>query len=120
MHNHIKLIQEITEYINVNYGTINSVEDIASNFYISTSYVRKLYKKYTGKTIFAVLYEKRMEEAKRMLAYPDARVYEVAEKVGYNGKRYFINAFRDYTGMSPKEYQKLYFDKGDNIMLNKK
>lgn len=114
MQNHEQLISEITDYIKHNFRNISGIEQIASHFYISTSYVRKIYKKYTGNTIFDVLFERRMEEAKKLLKNPDSKVYEVAEQVGYKGKRYFINAFHEHTGCSPKEYQLKYSEKNSD------
>lgn len=47
-----------------------------------------------------------MDKAKNMLNEPDARVYEVAVKLGYHDGRYFSQLFKRCTGMTPKEFQK--------------
>lgn len=41
-----------------------------------------------------------------MLNEPDARVYEVAVKLGYHDGRYFSQLFKRCTGMTPKSSKK--------------
>ena len=48
----------------------------------------------------------RMQNAKRLLTEEPCRIYEVAEKTGYNSSRYFTLTFRKYFGMTPSEYTK--------------
>ena len=73
--------------------------------YISASYARCIFKKYTGKTIFEFLLNKRMQEAKKLLSDPYVKVYEVAGLVGYNSKTHFAETFKRYTGQTPKDFQ---------------
>lgn len=101
-----KLVSEIIRYIDKHYGDVSNVEQIASSVYISPSYAKSLFKRCTGKTISEYLNNKRMEEAKRLLANPQAKVYEVAKSVGYKSKPYFVKAFKKFTGQLPSEYQK--------------
>ncbi len=100
-----KITRDIMQYIEKNYKTISCVEDITENMYISASYAKRLFKKYTGKTIFDYLLAKRMEEAKKLLQNPYVKVYEVAEEIGYKSKAHFTEIFRKYTGKTPKEFQ---------------
>ncbi len=105
-----KLVSEIIRYIDKHYGDVSNVEQIASSVYISPSYAKSLFKRSTGKTISEYLNNKRMEEAKRLLANPQAKVYEVAKSVGYKSKPYFVKAFKRYVGQLPSEYQKMKAD----------
>ena len=110
---HDKIIHEIDLQINNNYNKITCMDQIATNLFISESYARRIYKQYTGRTIFEALFVKRMEEAKKLLVNsPEMRVYEVAAAVGYKSKQYFIEAFKRSEGCIPKEYrQKMLKDK---------
>lgn len=47
----------------------------------------------------------RMEEAMRMLRDRDARVSEVAYRVGFSDPKYFSRCFKKHTGKKPSEYQ---------------
>ncbi len=102
-----KIVAEIKTYIEKHYGDVVHLEQIASNVYVSPSYAKSLFKKITGKTISDYLNQLRMTEAKKLLLQPNSKVYEVAKKVGYKSKPYFIKAFKKHTGQLPSEYQNM-------------
>ena len=47
----------------------------------------------------------RIEMAKKLLASSGLKIYEVAEKVGFENPYYFSKVFRDITGMTCKEFK---------------
>ena len=49
--------------------------------------------------------ETRIAAAKEMLEQGDLKVYEIAEKLGYESAFYFSKVFKKVTGLSPREYQ---------------
>lgn len=100
-----RLIQEIKNIIDKNYAQISNIDQISEKLFISTSYAKSLFKKYTGITIYDYLLNKRMEIAKQFLSDPSAKVYEAAEMVGYDSKPYFSKIFKRFYGKTPKEYQ---------------
>lgn len=65
-----------------------------------------LYKKYYRETFRSGLTRLRMEKAKVLLAQDIWKVREVACKVGYRDPHAFGEAFRKYTGVTPKMYSK--------------
>lgn len=107
-----KITAEIKNYINNNFKNIKNIKEIANECYVSESYARKIFKETTGNTIFEFLIAKRMNEAKKLLANPERKVYEIAECVGYNSTQRFIDTFRQHTGMLPKEYRNKTAGKG--------
>ena len=73
---------------------------------LNASYLSKLFRKETGKTITDYLTDARIEKAKRILEdYSDVRMYEVGSLVGYPDPMYFTKLFKKHVGMAPKEYQ---------------
>jgi LacI family transcriptional regulator len=52
------------------------------------------------------LHRVRIENAKKLLAQSKLKLHEVAEQCGYQSANSFWVAFRQTTGMSPKQYQK--------------
>lgn len=98
-------VSNIKSYIDAHYMDIDSVEQIASELFISAGYAKNVFKKYTKQTIFDYLVETRIKEAKRLLQDPTVKVYEVSEMVGYLSKAHFTEVFKRKTGMTPKEYQ---------------
>jgi YesN/AraC family two-component response regulator len=65
-------------------------------------------KLHTGRTAQNVIYGLIASEAKRLLAYQNLTVKEVAYKLGFNDPFYFSNFFKKYTTLSPKSYQTKY------------
>lgn len=82
-----------------------TVREIASHVYLSPSYLSTLFRKETGKTVSEYIVESRVELAKSYLTKGNIKIYEVAQKVGYNDPNYFAKAFKRITGFSPSEYK---------------
>ena len=111
VNSHEKIVSEMIDYINLNYKTITNTEQVAGAVYISESYARTIFRKYTGMTIQQYLTTVRMDEAKRLLAKPGIRIYEVAEGVGYSNQTYFVSRFQKEVGISPKKFRELLLKK---------
>jgi len=60
-----------------------------------------------GLTLEKYIIRQKVERAKELLSYQDAKVTEVARKLGYSSTAHLTNQFRQVTGMSPSEYQAL-------------
>lgn len=99
------IVSRIRSYIDENYQTITSVEQIAAILFISCGYAKNMFKKHTGQTIYDYLVETRISRAKKLLSNSSIKVYEVSELVGYMSKAHFTEVFKKKTGMTPKEYQ---------------
>jgi two-component system response regulator YesN len=107
-----KIVEDVKKTIRQNYAKIENVNQITDPIYLSAGYANHIFKQHTGKTIFDYLVEVRMETAKKLLCDPYCRVYEVAEKLGYKSTTYFSTTFKDFTGISPKEYRDKYSESG--------
>jgi len=99
------IVNEIKMYIDKHYSNITSLEQIASNIYVSAGYARNIFKKITGQTIFDYLVDRRISEAKKLLRNPTLKIYEIMSLVGYSNKAHFTETFKRKTGMTPKEYR---------------
>ena len=61
----------------------------------------------------------RMKQAAYLLINNKVNVSEVAYRVGYSSHSYFTSSFRDYFGMTPKEFVAKYIDNPDDEDLKK-
>ncbi|MBR5512809.1 MAG: substrate-binding domain-containing protein [Ruminococcus sp.] len=82
-----------------------NVNDIASELYLSKSYLQKMYKQYFGKSIIMDMIECRLEKAKELLTSSDMTVTDVSKECGYSSYNYFVRQFKAAEGMSPSEYR---------------
>jgi two-component system, response regulator YesN len=104
-------VENIKKVINEQYTTIENVNDIADQIFISPSYAHQVFKLETGLTIYDYLFDIRMKKAEELLKDSNIKIYEVSEKVGYKNKSYFTLTFREYSGLSPKQFREKYAEK---------
>jgi AraC-like DNA-binding protein len=96
-------VQEILSYINQHINDTITVEQLAEQFYISTSYICRIFKAATGTTINKYINARRITIAKSLLTM-GLGVSEVCEKCGFNDYSNFLKAFTKAVGISPKKY----------------
>lgn len=82
-----------------------ALETVAQQAGISPFHFCKVFKKATGLTFTEFVNKARVEEAKRRLLRPQARVTEVAYDVGFQSLSQFNRSFRRVTSQSPTEYR---------------
>ena len=82
-----------------------TLEMLAEKSHLHPNYLCKLFRQYTGESIFEYLTRIRVETAQRLLT-EDLPVGVVAEMSGFHSERLFYRKFKALTGMTPKAYQK--------------
>ena len=101
-----KYVLQAMDYIGAHYGDPGvSVGSIAQALGLSEGHLSHLFKKETDYTLNNYITRYRIHKAMELLRDCRARVYEVAEQVGYRDIAYFSSTFKKLTGMSPSEYQ---------------
>jgi two-component system response regulator YesN len=98
-------IIRILERINSDLSQPMPLDGLAEEFGFSASHFSRMFKEIVGENFKDYLSRKRMEEAKRLLAETDLKVYEIACRVGYADQHYFSEAFRKRVGYTPREYR---------------
>ena len=99
------LINRVQTYIQEHITEDISLEMAASQLYISSSYLSRLFKKQTGENFTQYVTRKKMEKAIELLHDSRYKTYQVGEYLGYKTPRYFARLFRQQTGMNPSEYR---------------
>lgn len=72
---------------------------------MNPAYIGQLFKKHYGVYFNEYLLLLRIEEAKKLMRQKDMRVYEIAERVGFNSAEYFVSQFEKVEKMTPTEYR---------------
>ncbi len=97
---------KIDLYLRENYKNANiSVDGVAYEFDISTSYLTSVFKKEKNTTVAERIEELRMQKAKQLLAEGKMPISDIAEYVGYNSPTAFGRAFKKRVGKAPTEYK---------------
>ncbi|TNJ63727.1 response regulator [Paenibacillus hemerocallicola] len=96
------LVMKAVAYIDDRYTEETlSLSEIAEHVGVSPSHFSKCFKAELGVSYTDYLTELRMERAVRLLRDPSAKVYEVAQQVGYGDYSHFTKLFKKKYGFSP-------------------
>ena len=96
-------VDEILSYINAHITEPLTLEDLSANFYMSSSYICRIFKAATGTTINKYITAKRLTLSKSLLSQGHS-VTEVCEMCGFNDYSNYLKAFTKAVGISPKKY----------------
>lgn len=101
-------INKILCFINENYGTIETIDEIADQFYISKYHLCRSFSKSMGVPLVKYLNTVKIRAACELLNDKDVNMTEIALSCGFNSSAYFCKVFKEETGFSPREYRALH------------
>ncbi len=105
-------VKRIINYLNENYESKISLDQIAHNMYLSPVYISKIFKEETGESPINYLIKIRLEKAKEILeGSKGGSIKDIANEVGYDDAYHFSKLFKKYYGVSPLNYKKGCFEK---------
>lgn len=105
------LLAQMTEYINKNYSKKLTLQQIASQFYISQSTCSNLLKENVGMTFNDYISKIRIQNAKKLLTETKLSVNKISDEIGYSNPKYFFKIFKKITGYTPLKYRSESFKK---------
>ncbi|MEF3307434.1 response regulator [Paenibacillus sp. GYB004] len=97
-------IAEAQRFVELNIHRKISLEEVADHLHLNASYFSRLFKKETNETFVDFVTRTKMEKAKELLDLSRYTVREVADRLGYDNKSYFVKLFKAFCGVTPKEY----------------
>ncbi|MFD2615069.1 response regulator [Paenibacillus gansuensis] len=100
-----KAIEIALQYIRSHFHADLSLEKVAAIVFLNPVYFSQLFKQKTGQGYKEYVIHLRLEQAKLLLANPDLKVADVAERIGYQDIRHFTQVFRKKFGATPTEYR---------------
>jgi AraC-like DNA-binding protein len=93
--------QAVTSHI----GSPVAVEELAFLCNMSLSTFKRRFASLYGTSPSRWLLERRMEKAAALLRHAERNVSELAEELGYENLSSFIQSFKQFYGLTPKQYQ---------------
>jgi two-component system, response regulator YesN len=94
------------EYIKKNYYRDLTIDELSEYVKKSPNYFSHLFKKEFGLSFSEYLNRLRVNEAKNLIKNSSMLAYEIAEKVGFQDYKYFVQVFKKVEGYSPSEFRK--------------
>lgn len=98
-------ILKAQEFIEKNYQSKWTVEELADRFRIGRRTFERRFKKATSNTVIEYIQRIKIEAAKKQLESGRKTVNEVMYDVGYNDNKAFREVFKKIAGMSPQDYR---------------
>lgn len=98
------VVTNVKKYIRDNMTKRLSLNEVASEFNISPSYLSMLFSKYNDIGFSDYINQCKIDAAKKMLIEGELKIYEIADELSFESTSYFSRVFKKMTGLSPREY----------------
>ena len=99
-----RIVDRLIQIVSVRVGEKLSLQALADETHISTTYLYRLFRSQLGMTPGAYIAKIRAEECKLLLRGGMMSMGEIAKKLGFSSQQHFSRQFRTVTGMTPSEY----------------
>ncbi|MRN56022.1 helix-turn-helix transcriptional regulator [Paenibacillus monticola] len=99
-------VYEIIDYLQTHYNDKLTLAQLSESFYISSTYLCRLFKQTTGFTIIEYLNYIRIQKAQQQLRESNAKVTQIAEDTGFDSIAHFGRVFKQIAKRSPLQYRK--------------
>ncbi|MDQ0877401.1 AraC family transcriptional regulator of arabinose operon [Paenibacillus sp. V4I3] len=99
-------VSEITAHIHTHFSEPITLEQLAGIFFISPSYLSRVFLKLTGFHLSEYIRIIRVREAQKLLRTTTAKIQQIAEHVGFEHISHFNKTFKKVSGCSPLQYRK--------------
>ena len=98
-------LQKATAYLQEHYAQDVHLSDLAQELFISDAYLGRLFIRHYHMKFTDYLHQLRIQNAVPLLRDPKWKLYQIAQKMGYNNQQYFCNVFKKMMGVSPQQFR---------------
>ena len=110
-------VAPILDYIRDNLSEPLSLDQIASQFYLSKHYLCRIFKSATGFSVMEYIIYSRVLRARQLLQ-EGVSVQQAGEMSGFSDNSHFIRTFGHLTGVTPGRYAKEHLSSDQILMRN--
>ncbi|MBR5538670.1 MAG: helix-turn-helix transcriptional regulator, partial [Clostridia bacterium] len=103
-----KLVKDIKKYIDRYAVQPLTNTQIAKRFGYHPYYLGNVFSNEEGITLHKYIMDARVKNAKERLSFTEKPISVISSEMGFKDSSYFSAFFKKVTGMTPKEYRKLY------------
>lgn len=108
--NFSKPIMQCLNYINSHFNENITLEKLSAVVDLHPNYLAALFKKETGETLKKYLIRTRVEVAESLLTRTEYTYTQISNSLAFCSQSHFTKVFRNYTGLTPKQYRMTFFD----------
>lgn len=99
-------MMKIQTFMDMNYSNIQSIQDVADKFCLSSSHLSRTFKTYSGYSPVEYLLNIRLYRAQQLLIYSDLNINEISVEIGFKDPNNFIRQFSKRFKLSPLKFRK--------------
>lgn len=104
-HSHNERINIVYRYINEHYHEKISLNDVASQVFMSPEYFSRFFSKIMKKSFFEFLNEYKISKACKLLIDSDRPISEICYDCGFESVPFFYRQFKKFKNCQPKQYR---------------
>ncbi|MBJ6110234.1 helix-turn-helix domain-containing protein [Hymenobacter sp. BT523] len=101
----LQQIRQFGALLNEHYRTRRSVRDYAELLHLTANHLNALCRRVLNKTASALIHERVITEARRLLSHSALSVAQVGYELGFEDSSYFVRYFRKYAGTTPEAFR---------------
>lgn len=101
-----RLMRRFLHLLEDRYQSHETVSHYAQRLSVTPTHLTRVCRQTSGKSATVVIQNRMLFEARRQLAYTDARVNDIARELGFTSPAYFTRLFAQKTGMSPTVFRR--------------
>lgn len=98
------VVSNVQKYINSHLEDRLTLNEVSAVFGLSPNYLSVLFKKTCSMGFSEYITQKKVSRAKALLLEQDLKIYEAADRLGFESAFYFSKVFKKVEGVSPREY----------------
>lgn len=99
-------MMQIQQYIDANHPTIENVQSLAGQFYLSREHFARAFKKFSGYSPMEYLLHTRLYHAQLLLTNTEESIADICEQTGFRDPNNFIRQFKRMYGDPPMAFRK--------------
>ena len=100
------LVKQAINYINLNLSSDLSVKDLADLFYVSPTYLARLFKKEVNSSIVEYINTQKIKRSTFLLKDSNLPIHQISQIVGISDFNYFSRLFKKHMNKTPSQYRK--------------
>ncbi|MEO1855773.1 MAG: XylR family transcriptional regulator [Rubritalea sp.] len=98
-------VRVVLEYVDAHLTTVSDVAELVGQVPLSRRNLELRVQSSIGMSLWSMVLYKRVDRARALLGEKDASVGEVSERCGFASVRRFSEAFKKWTGVSPRDFK---------------
>ena len=99
------VVKEILDILHKEYSQPVTLSYLSEKIYLSSNYLRIIFKEKMDISIQNYLTNLRIKKAKELLKSGDLKISQIGNKIGYPNSTYFNVVFKSSVGVTPGEYR---------------